>query len=1344
MMQRNAVFSMFLFVFSMLFFLPSAHAQWSDEMVISEGSNPDLDIDWKTGNAYILSMYNGITVTKIDMNGKILFQEIVTGASGDAGGNSWGGGIAVGPNGEPHIMFRQYHGSLLYSGFYTFKQANGSWSSPLKIYEQLYRAWTPRIDVDELGRAHIGYGYGDNQTIHGDIYYRRVENGKITAQKDGISDYRADVNWEICATPDGEIHIINGRASYPVQGGPIYYYNSLNGGEKWEGRGDIHHPNAQYANGFVDISDDAAKVFHFSYGTENDAAINSPGIRYGQIKDSQKILDVLVTSRDEIAAKHLKLGLSSVAASEDGKYIMIAYITGQDGGDLCVRLSKDGGKTWSEREVLAKGINALEGRSRQFIRAIGHRFYLVYPYKGIKFRYYQIPGFEGPTAEANGPYSGPEGSPIEFSAAGSKDPNGLVMYAWDWNNDGIFNDSTASLTIRHTFNDNYAGKVTLRARNAKGQMKTDEATVTISNVAPIVTLGNDFSAKEGELIDFQATVIDPGTEDILTYLWDFGDGAQSDQKTPKHQYADNGTFTVKLTVRDDDGGETADQQVVTVTNVAPTADAGGPYKGKPNESVSVQATATDPGTGDVLSYSWDLNGDGTFETDGQKVNALFAKNGNYTIKVKVEDDDGGKGTDDATVTIGSLAPKIATIPNQQINEGQNFNPIKLDSYVTDDDDPLEKITWTAQGNVRLEVGIANRIATITIPNVDWFGEESIMFIACDPAGEADSAIVMFTVQSINDPPVVKQIPAQTRNEGISFQTIKLDNYVTDPDHNPEQMSWTHSGEAKLVIKIENRIATIATADSEWAGTENITFTATDPEGGSGEGTTSFKIVAVNDPPQILNFPDQETMQFDKFQTIILDETVFDPDDADNELIWSFLGNNRLAVAITNRILTVESKDQNWSGFENITFIVTDPSNKQASKTVKFTVNKVDARPTIKTIPDQNIDEGGVFAPINMDEYVSDLNNKPAQMTWSNFGQVNLTVKWNQRTATVQTPDKEWSGSETISFVVTDPDYLKDTTRVTFTVREINDPPIIAGVSEISFDEDSYLDVPLSHLRQYTIDVDHDVNLIQFGIKDSENIFARMTSDQKKLQIYTVPNFCGVEIVTLFAKDPAGDMGTQPWKITVNPIEDPLQPFDIVRPLNESIFVWPSAKEFVWRKAIDPDPVATVDYHWILSRTQNFIDIFDQAYINDDTVFDYRTNKTMWKGDYFWKVVATSNDKSTQVTSFGKITTAVTDVEETKTKEIPKEFALLPNHPNPFNPETRITYQVPKDAVVNITVFNSLGQKVKDLVNEHKAPGTYEVIWKADNEFGNRVSSGIYVCYLKTEGYTQYIKMLLMQ
>ncbi|MBN2092035.1 PKD domain-containing protein [candidate division KSB1 bacterium] len=1344
MMQRNAVFSILFFVLSMLLFLPAAHAQWSDEMVISEGSNPDLDVDWKTGDAYILSMLNGITITKIDMNGKIISQETVPGATGDAGGSSWGGGIAIGPNGEPHIMFRQFHGSLLYSGFYTYKQANGTWSSPLKIYERKYRGWTPRLDVDEQGRAHIAYGYGDDQTIHGDIYYRRVENGKITAQKDGISDYRADVNWELCATPDGEIHLINGRASYPVQGGPIYYYNSLDGGASWEGHGDVHHPNAQYANGFVDISDDGTKTFHFCYATEKDATINSPGIRYGQLRNNEKILDVLVTGRNEIAAEHLNLGLSSVAASEDGKYIMIAYITGQDGGDLCVRFSKDSGKTWSDREVLAKGINALEGRSRQFIRTFGHRFYLVYPYKGIKFRYYQIPGFEGPTAEANGPYSGPEGSPIEFTAVGSKDPDGLVMYAWDWNSDGIFDDSTANQTIRQTFNDDYTGTVTLRVRNTKGQMKTDVATITITNVAPIVKLGNDFSAKEGEKVNFQATVNDAGTEDKLTYQWNFGDGSQSDQPNPIHQFADNGTFTVKLTVQDDDGGETSDEQVVTVTNIAPTADAGGPYTGKPNEAVPVQATATDPGTGDVLTYTWDLDGDGTFETNGQKANALFAKNGNYSIKVKVVDDDGGNGTDEATVIIGSLAPKIASIPNQKINEGQNFNPIKLDSYVTDADDPVEKLTWTAEGNLQLEVNISNRVATITTPNADWYGEESIMFIANDPAGAADSAFVMFTVQSVNDPPVIKQIPAQTRNEGIPFQSIKLDNYVSDPDHNSEQLVWTHTGEANLVIKIENRIATVAPADSEWAGTENITFTATDPEGAKGESPVTFTIVAINDPPRIVNFPDQETIQFEKFLPVALDETVFDPDNADNELLWTFLGNNRLSVTITNRILTVESKDQNWFGFENITLIVTDPGNKQASKTVKFTVNKVDARPTIKKIQDQTIDEGMAFAPIHMDSFVVDKNNSPAQMTWSNFGQNKLTVKWNQRIATVQPPDKEWSGSETISFVVTDPDYLKDTTRVTFTVREINDPPIIAGVPDITFEEDTFYDIPISKLQQYTVDVDHDINLIEFGIKDSDKIFGKLTADKKYLHIYTVPHFCGEEIVTLFAKDPAGEMGTQPLKISVSPVDDPLQPFDIVRPLNESIFVWPAEKEFVWKKAIDPDPNATVDYHWILSRSQNFVDIFDQAYVNDDTVFQYKTNKTMWKGDYFWKVVAISNDKTTQETSFGKITTTVTDVDETKIKEIPKEFALLPNHPNPFNPETKITYQIPKEAVVNITVFNSLGQKVKELINEHKAPGTYEVIWHANDEFGRKVSSGIYVCYLKTEGYTQYIKMMLMQ
>ncbi len=859
--------------------------QWSEPVFVSEGSNPDMDVDWKTGDVYVLAMENGVLITKLDQNGNKISQEMVPGTGNETAGSYWGAAIAVGPNGEPHIVYRSAGQNMSFTGYYTYK--NTTWSNPLVVYTNLYRAWTPRIDVDAQGRAHIGYGYGADNTIHGDIYYRRVENGKITAQKDGISSYRADVNWELCATPDGEIHIINGRASYPPQGGPVYYYNSLNGGEKWEGHGDIHDPSAQLANGFVDISDDGLKNIHICYSTEMDATIYTPGIRYARIKNNIKEFDVLVTRKNEIEAVHLKLGLGSIAASEDGQYVMITYITSQDGGQLCARLSIDGGRTWGDREVLAEGVNSLEGRSRQFIRAKGHRFYLIYPHRGIQYRYYQIPGFDKPTVKTNGPYTGKEGSSITFSATGSKDPAGIAMFAWDWNNDGIFDDSTNSEKINHTFVDDYQGKVALRVRNSKGTMAVDYADVMISNVAPVVTLSEGATIKEGDKISIIATVTDPGSTDQLRYFWDFGDGRTSSEAKPDFAYSDNGTFLIKLTVSDDDGGQTTAERTIIVTNVPPVAEAGGPYRAGLNQELEIRGEATDPGKNDILSYTWDLNGDGTFEKSGQVVKVKYEMDGNYKITLKVKDDDGGESSDQATIVVGSSAPKIAPIPSQTINEGEQFKTIQLDNYLSDPDDPLNTITWNSSGNVYLEVSISNRIARITTPNENWNGEEVLMFTATDKGGESDTSLVTFKVISVNDPPTLSAIPGQSQNEGKAFKPIQLDQYVQDIDHNPSQMIWEITGNSNLKKTIENRVLTLAPVDSEWAGTEKLTFKVMDPDSASAQLAVNFTVLSVNDPPRIKNLTNLQFKQFSNFDPISLDSCAFDPDNSRYQITWSF-------------------------------------------------------------------------------------------------------------------------------------------------------------------------------------------------------------------------------------------------------------------------------------------------------------------------------------------------------------------------------------------------------------------------------------------------------------------------
>ena len=136
----------------------------------------------------------------------------------------------------------------------------------------------------------------------------------------------------------------------------------------------------------------------------------------------------------------------------------------------------------------------------------------------------------------------------------------------------------------------------------------------------------------------------------------------------------------------------------------------------------------------------------------------------------------------------NYAPSVMGIPGESILEGNKFAPIKLDKYVSDDEDRADMINWSVSGNQQLKVSISTeRVATIEIPNPYWNGSEEITFIATDTKGASGSETVNFTVESVNNPPEVKQIPDQTIDEGNTFAKIQLDDYVSDPDHADDQI-----------------------------------------------------------------------------------------------------------------------------------------------------------------------------------------------------------------------------------------------------------------------------------------------------------------------------------------------------------------------------------------------------------------------------------------------------------------------------------------------------------------------------------------------------------------------------
>jgi hypothetical protein len=95
--------------------------------------------------------------------------------------------------------------------------------------------------------------------------------------------------------------------------------------------------------------------------------------------------------------------------------------------------------------------------------------------------------------------------------------------------------------------------------------------------------------------------------------------------------------------------------------------------------------------------------------------------------------------------------------------------------------------------------------------------------------------------------------------------------------------------------------------------------------------------------------------------------------------------------------------------------------------------------------------------------------------------------------------------------------------------------------------------------------------------------------------------------------------------------------------------------------------------------------------------------------------------------------------------IPEEYALRQNYPNPFNPVTTIRYDVADDSPVTMVIYNIIGQEVvRVLNNKVHAPGKYSIIWQGTNQYGKKVSAGVYLVHMYSTGFSETRKMVLLK
>ena len=88
--------------------------------------------------------------------------------------------------------------------------------------------------------------------------------------------------------------------------------------------------------------------------------------------------------------------------------------------------------------------------------------------------------------------------------------------------------------------------------------------------------------------------------------------------------------------------------------------------------------------------------------------------------------------------------------------------------------------------------------------------------------------------------------------------------------------------------------------------------------------------------------------------------------------------------------------------------------------------------------------------------------------------------------------------------------------------------------------------------------------------------------------------------------------------------------------------------------------------------------------------------------------------------------------------------LIGNYPNPFNPETTISYNIKEADLVSLDIYNVKGQKVKSLVNDRQTAGRHDIVWNGKDDNGKSVSSGVFFYRMKSGKYTSTKKMILMK
>jgi len=514
-------------------------------------------------------------------------------------------------------------------------------------------------------------------------------------------------------------------------------------------------------------------------------------------------------------------------------------------------------------------------------------------------------------ASGNAPFT------VNFSGSGSSDPDGTIQsYAWNFGNGQTATGQDASTVY------NSAGSytATLTVTDDKGATGTSSQVITVApkpNVPPTAVANVVSVVGTVPLtVNLSAAASSDSDGTIASYAWDFGNGQTATGVSTQVTYPTEGTYTVTLTVTDNQGGtgvQTLEIGVSTDPNIAPTAAlTASETSGVAPLTVSFDGSGSSDIDGTIVGYSWNF-GNGQ-SGSGLTPSATYAIPGSYPVVLTVTDNKGATSTATTTIVVAkplNQSPVAALTATPTTGNAPLL--VQLSSAgSTDADGAISSYSWNF-GNSTTGSGPSASVV-YTTP-----GTYTVTLTVTDNDGATNAKSTTVTVAAANVAPTAVIQAAPTAGSAPMVVSVNGAN-SSDPDGSIVNYAWDFGN---------GQTATGATAQTTYTttGTFVLKLTVTDNKGATKTAQTSIVVSGSNQKPipALLALPTSGTAPL---LVSVSAAGSIDPDGSIVSFNWDF-GNGQTAAGLQSQVTYTTP------GTYVITLTVKD--NKNATSTLTETI-----------------------------------------------------------------------------------------------------------------------------------------------------------------------------------------------------------------------------------------------------------------------------------------------------------------------------------------------------------------------------------------------------------------------